>query len=496
MMNTLLQQESWFIWGIGLFLLFPLVMVMANELSLKLKPRSPEIANILQEMRNLTLPTLALLILLTQVLGLDSDRTDLRIVQTLFWVSLIHASLALVNTLLFTGARPNTWQDAIPKILRDLIRVVLILVGITLVLSLVWKADLGGLITALGVSSIVLGLALQDTLGNLFSGVALLFERPFDVGDWLEVGDNIGKVVEINWRSVHLVTRERELLIVPSSILARDVIRNYRRPLKLHVEPVTIGFSYDDPPNKVKRTLIEAALETEGILNQPTPEVQTISYDDFAITYKVRLYLPNYENVPRIRDEFMTRIWYTARRNGISIPFPIRTVYHHEVTPTTPDEMVASLVSYLRSLPSFTAVSHEILEVLACNASFKHFGRGEVILHQGERQVQPHFILAGQGVILFKDSAGVEHRTVELRRGDFFGADALLGNQQSQTSVVAVDDLEVVAIATDTFQSILDKTPRLARELGAIISARRTALYHLQQPSERGRNNTITARLG
>ncbi|MEL7314693.1 MAG: mechanosensitive ion channel family protein [Cyanobacteria bacterium J06559_3] len=490
-MNTLLLQESWFVWGLGLFLLFPLVMVLTNELTLRVKQQSPEVAKVLQEVRNLILPTLALLILLTQVLELDSNRTDLRVVQTLFWVSLIHASLALVNTLLFTGARPNTWQDAIPKILRDLIRVMLILVGITIVLSAVWKADLGRLITALGVSSIVLGLALQDTLGNLFSGVALLVERPFDVGDWLEVGDNIGKVAEINWRSVHLVTRERELLIVPSSILARDVIRNYRRPLKLHVEPVIIGFSYDDPPNKVKRVLIGAALETEGILNQPTPEVQTISYDDFAITYKVRLYLPNYENVPRIRDEFMTRIWYAARRNNLTIPFPIRTVYHHDVPPTNPDEVVAKLGSYLRSLPSFAAISHDILEELACNATFEHFGRGEVVLHQGEQQVQPHFVLAGRGKILFKDKTGVVHETVDLRRGDFFGADALLSNQQSVTSVVAVDDLEVIAIATNTFQEILDQTPRLARELGAIISARRQALYHLEHPPEPSSNNGV-----
>ncbi|MEO0455453.1 MAG: mechanosensitive ion channel family protein [Cyanobacteria bacterium P01_A01_bin.114] len=485
-MNTPLLQEGWFIWGMGLVILFPAVMVMANEIALKLKPRSPELAGIVQEVRNLVMPTLAMLILLTQVIELDGDRTSLRIVETLFWVSLIHASLWLVNTILFTGARPNTWQDKIPKILRDLVRVVMILVGITIVLSVVWETDLGGLITALGVSSIVLGLALQDTLGNLFSGVALLVERPFEVGDWLEAGDNIGKVVEINWRSVHLITRERELLIVPSSILARDVIRNYRRPLKLHVEPVMIGFSYDDPPNKVKRVLLEAALETDGILNQPTPEIQTISYDDFAITYKVRLYLPNYDNVPKVRDEFMTRIWYTARRNNLNIPFPIRTVYHHEVTPTSPDEVLSNLVNYLRSLPSFTALSQDLLEDLSCSSTFKHFGRGEIILHQGDREVQPHFVLAGRGSILLRTDTGVEREVAQLRRGDFFGADALLGNQQSFTSVVATDDLEAIAIATTTFQEILDKTPRLARELGAIISARRQTMHHLQQPARRG----------
>ena len=479
-MSTPLLQENWFVWGIGLILGFPMIMVLVNELALKVERSAPEFFSVIQETRNIVLPTLALLVLLTQIIELNSERVGLRIVQTIFWISLIHVILSLVNAFLFTGAKSNTWQSKIPKILRDLIRVVLILIGITIVLSVVWKADLGGVITALGVSSIVLGLALQDTLGNLFSGVALLVEHPFEVGDWLEAGDKIGQVVEINWRSVLLVTREQELLIVPSSILAREVIRNFRRPRKLHIEPIIVGFSYDDPPNKVKRVLRTAALETDGVLSKPEPQVQTINYDDSSITYKVRLFLTCYDNVPKIRDDFMTRVWYTARRNQLEIPFPIRTVYHHEVTPTSPNEVLGNLVDYLRSLPSFTTTSHETLEQLAQHTVFRHFGQGETIIHQGEQQVAPYFVLAGRAVMNYRAANGLIHQIADLNRGDFFGGNALLDNQPSLASVIAIDDLEVIAIATDTFRSILDKTPRLARELGAVMSTRRQIVKRLQ----------------
>ena len=107
-MSTPLLQENWFVWGIGLIIGFPAIMVLVNELVLKVQRKSPAFIGILQEIRNVVLPTLASLVLLTQIIELDSERTSLRIVQTLFWVSLIHVGLALVNAFLFTGAKPNT----------------------------------------------------------------------------------------------------------------------------------------------------------------------------------------------------------------------------------------------------------------------------------------------------------------------------------------------------------------------------------------------------
>src|SRR5262249_57888707 len=96
--------------------------------------------------------------------------------------------------------------------------------------------DLSGLIATLGVTSIVLGLALQETLGNLIAGIAVLFERPFQIGDWIKVGDLLGKVHEINWRSVRVRTRAQDLVVVPHSLIAKETITNYSQPSLQHVE--------------------------------------------------------------------------------------------------------------------------------------------------------------------------------------------------------------------------------------------------------------------
>ncbi len=482
-------QEGSFIWGLVLIIVFPLLILVLGEILLRLRKRNHSIAATLQIVRNLVLPSWALFILLNKVLGLPGDRPIIQIVETLIGVCAIHAVLSLANALLFGEIKVGTWQSKIPKLFRDLIRFFLIAIGTALVLSVVWNADLGGFIAAFGVGSIVLGLALQDTLGNLFSGIALLFERPFNLGDWLEFNGLKGKVVEINWRSVHLLTRELELLIIPNAILAKEVLRNYHLPQKLHVEPVDIGFSYNDPPNKVKQVLKETALATKGVLDKPEPVIQTIDYGDSSINYRVRLFLTDYDKVPQIRDEFITRIWYAANRYDLNIPFPIRTLYHQHPIKFKPDELLARFVDYLRSFPSFVSIDQEILEKLAQDALLKHFGTGEPVINRGIKHTGLYLIIAGQAKISVQNNSGTEIEIVTLSRGEFFGEMALLtqSNLSSSLLVTAIEDLEVMILKTETLQLILDRVPRLAQEIGAVIETRRKAIRIAQKSSNNGK---------
>ncbi|MEM6867425.1 MAG: mechanosensitive ion channel family protein [Cyanobacteria bacterium P01_C01_bin.121] len=469
-------SEQWLPWGLGLMVFFPLIMVGLAELVLKLKQRQHPMVKVIQELRNWVMPLSALFFLLTKVLELDKSTLPIQVIETLAWVSLIVAALSFVNVLLFTGAKPGTWQNDMPKLFRDLVRTVLIAMGIAIVLSAVFGVDLGGAFAALGVGGIVVGFALQDTLGNLFSGVALLFERPFDIGDWLEVDGQIGKVIEVNWRSVHIMTRNLEQLIVPNSSLAQSKIRNYNRPSPRHREGVAIGFSYNDAPNKVKRVMREAALDTAGVLSQPAPIVQTISYDDSSIGYRVYLFLDDYSKVPTIRDEFTTRIWYAARRNGLSIPFPIRDVYHHPVPKESVDEPIRRLANYMKSLPSLAMVEDKVLEEIATHAQLAHFGKGESAIYQNQQNVKLHFILAGSAIATSRDADDKQYTIDEMTRGDCFGYSAILANEPSPMTVTASEDLEVLILEAAAVQKMLNKTPTLSQQLAMVIDARQSKL--------------------
>ncbi len=455
---------------------FPLCMVLLNESIMRLRKRGKALANPLVIVRNWVLPILALFLLLTRILGLSEAQTSIRLVQTALLLVTIHLSLSLVNVLLFVEAGSNTWQAQVPKLLRDLTRFFLILVGTALVLSTVWKADLGGLLTALGVSSIVIGLALQDTLGNLFAGIALLFGRPFKVGDWLQVGETIGKVHEVNWRAVHLMTREQEMLIVPNSVLAKEIFTNFNRPLRMHVEPVDIGFSYDDPPNKVKQVLKEAALATKGVLPKPEPVVQTLNYGDSSIDYRVRLFLADYSKVPQIRDEFMTRIWYATQRYSLNIPFPIRTVFHEQISRISRSEKIAQTTAELRSLPWFAAIDPDTLADLVQDVSIQTFGKGDRVIEQGQSDVKLHLILSGKAKVTAQDPANIEREVTTLGRGEFFGTLSLLGNEPCPNSITALEDIEAAVFDTEALHILLARTPQLARDLGELIETRRKSI--------------------
>jgi small-conductance mechanosensitive channel len=275
---------------------FPLLVIALGEWSYRLQKRGKALATTLQAVRNLVLPVLVFLLFGRHVFQLPPSSEVIKTVETLFWLSIIHAALSLLNAVLFEQAKADTWRAKVPKLLVDLFRLLVVVLGAAIVLATVWGADLAGLATALGVSSIVIGLALQDTLGSITSGIALLFERPFSVGDWLQIGDLAGQVIDINWRAVRLQTFEREMVVIPHKLISGEIIRNFSRPLPIHAERIQIGFSYNHPPNLAKKVLYSTARETNGILSNPEPQIFTLSYDDSAITYEVK------SRLGRLRD--------------------------------------------------------------------------------------------------------------------------------------------------------------------------------------------------
>src|SRR5688572_18273910 len=163
------------------------------------------------------------------------------------------------------------------------------------------------------------------------AGIAVLFEQPFQVGDWITVGSITGEVMEMNWRSVRVRTRGRDMVIVPNSVIGKETLVNLSRPTRVHAESHVLGFSYDDPPNTVKRVLLQVVRATRGILPEPAPAVRTVAYSAYSIDYQVRFFIDDFARQQEINDEFMTRVWYAAKRNGLTIPFPTQTSFEYHV---------------------------------------------------------------------------------------------------------------------------------------------------------------------
>lgn len=460
-----------FIWAIALIVGLALSVIILGEVIYRLQNRRRPLVATLQVVRNLVLPMLAFMLFIQYVLQRPASDDIVKSVQTLFWICVLHAALSLLNAMIFEQAKADTWRARVPKLLIDLFRLFLVLLGTAIVLATVWNADLAGLVTALGVSSIVIGLALQDTLGSVMSGIALLFERPFSVGDWLTVGEVTGQVIDINWRAVRLQTFEREMVIIPHKLIGNEIIRNFSRPIAIHAERIRHGFSYNDPPNLAKHVLLTTALETEGILKDPEPEIFTISYDDFAIAYEVKFYISDYSDIESIRDRFMSRIWYAAQRNSLTIPFPIRTLYHFHGPTSQAQGTSKKFTESLQSLPSFVPLQNP--DSAADGIDLQHYGTGEKVIWQGSSSNALYIVIAGKAMMTVGDRDHVEHELLTIKTGEFFGEMTLFSGDPSPISITAIDDLEVMMLSASAVNQMIDRQPSFAREISQILETRR-----------------------
>ncbi|MBE3112364.1 MAG: mechanosensitive ion channel [Acidobacteria bacterium] len=214
-----------------------------------------------------------------------------------------------------------------PSLLQPVTMGLLYLIAGFITLKVVYPGlDVSPLLTTSAITSLVLGLALQPILGNLFAGVVISLERPFRINDCIKIGDTFGRVVGITWHSTHLRTRDDDELIVPNSRIAGENVLNYYFPYPLHLERIRVGVHYKTPPYRVQRALVDCAAGIENALEKPSPEAFVISFDDSAITYELRVWVDDVMHAPRVASQVRARIWVEFRRRGITIPFPIRTL--------------------------------------------------------------------------------------------------------------------------------------------------------------------------
>ena len=437
--------------------------------------------------RSVVLPLAAVLYFLVVIEGISDRNTPVRIIATLFWVTLIWVGTLLIKVLLLARLeRRGLEEQRTPALLIDLIRFPLAILAVFFVLVGVWESDFGNLLATLGVGSLVLGLALQDTLGNLFAGIALFFEKPFAVGHWIRVGEVVGKIVELNWRAVRVLTRNGDLVVIPNSVLGKERIENYSIPSEVHATLIRIAFSYDDPPNKVKAVLCACARATRRVLADPAPLARTVGYGDSAINYDVKFFIRDFAALPDIEEELFTRIWYAARRNGLTIPFPIRTVFKTDMPPKPATDPARAIDAAVRTVDLFAPLSKEETAELTREAVIEEYAAGEKILSQGEKNRAFFIIRSGKAMITLTAARGAREDLAVLSAGQFFGEMSVLTGEDCAADVVAVEDINAVVVYKETLEVLLGRRPELAEQMAHIIAARKLGLHAAAERAQHG----------
>jgi len=183
----------------------------------------------------------------------------------------------------------------------------------------------------------------------------------------------------------------------------------------------------------------------------------------------------------------MTRVWYAAKRNNLSIPFPIRTVYNFH-GPTSQQKGLAKKFSEsLQAIPSYVPINREedSLAPSVSGISLQHFAAGEKVIRQGQMGNELYIIVAGQALMTRRDESGEDVELLSLRSGEFFGEMSLFSGEPSTVTIAASNDLEVMNISATVVNQMIDRQPSFAREIGQIIESRRLAIQETTQAQRR-----------
>lgn len=471
-MQHAIQDLPVFAWGLGVIIGFPLLVVMLGEMIERLRRRDSQLARPLHLVRGILLPAAAIWVLLREILGHRGELVA-RLGDSLLLVALVPAALAALDLMLLSRSTPGTTWSRFPKLLFQLARLAVLFGATAFLLSGVWGIDLRGVLTALGVGSLVMALALQDTLSNLVSGVLLVFDRPFEIGDWVRSGDIVGKVVDINWRAVRLWTKDGDQVVIPNGRLGTNVIYNYTRPVAVHAERIEVCFAHEDAPNRVRRALLDLARATPGVLAQPAPEVRVLGYGDRGVSYQIKLWIDSYETADRVRDELITRIHYAAQRSGLTLAQSQQVVYQIDGVAAERAEREQRSAAHLQSLASLLRLDRGALAELEREASCRVYAARETVVRAGAPDGAMYVVLGGSVAVLAADQAGNMVEVEQLGRGDLFGNMATRWGEGSAVTVQAIDDVELLVLDAQAVLAMAEKDPSFALEMEQILDAQR-----------------------
>jgi small-conductance mechanosensitive channel/CRP-like cAMP-binding protein len=403
----------------------------------------------------------------------------LSFLYTFFLLASCGRSLVLLAVDVVFGRKTHR---APPRIFRDVTQAVVYVVVLLLTLRAV-GVEPGSILTTSALLTAVIGLALQDTLGNMVSGLALQMQRPFEVGDWIQFDAEIrqiGQVTEVNWRATSVMTSDLVEVILPNALLAKAAIRNYSQPSKVSRRSVNVQASYEASPGRVHEAILAALVGTPGVLDVPAPYVQTRAFADSGVEYAVFFFIDDFAARDRADGSVRDRVWYAMQRANLEIPFPQRTVHMHEVSESSRSrtlerelerrDRVLRCVDFLEVLPA------EAHRALAAAAALRLYAAGEIIVGLGDPAGELYIIDRGEVVVELPREARSPREISRLGPGRFFGEMGLMTGEQRKATVRAATECELLVVGHAAFQATLSSNAGVIEKISELLLQRQAEL--------------------
>ena len=348
------------------------------------------------------------------------------------------------------------------KIIADLLKLIILIISSLYFLRAVFEVNLATILTPSAILTAVIGLSMQDTIGNLISGLIIQLEKPFEIGDWIEVGGLKGEVIEINWRYTRIKNIEDIYIIVPNNTIAKEKVINFCKPTRYVNQIITIGVSYSASPLLVKSSIIEVvnSQREAKLINVLLKE-----YGDSSIIYDIYYTVSDYSKIRIVRDSIYSGIWYKFKSKGIEIPFPIRTVImkSEEKEKKISDE----LLEKIKYTDIFSELNENALKEFLSYGILREYNGGEIVVKEGESGETMFFVIEGSFDVIRGD------KTIgEIKNGDFFGEMSLLTGEKRYATIVAKEFSKAIEIDREAFKVLLEKEKKIIDKLKVVLDKR------------------------
>ncbi|MGF1477196.1 MAG: mechanosensitive ion channel family protein [Geminicoccaceae bacterium] len=424
----------------------------------------------------LTMPLMVLVIGALLVLALQGKAVPIAIARVNL---IVIASLYLVITWLIAraidlffwrGYFEQVTKHSSPGLLRGLTYAVLIILGGTLFL---WQIGypVTGVLVSTGVIAAALGFALQNTLADLFAGIAISVERPFQIGDWIQLDDGkLGEVVDIGWRSTRLLSFFNTLYVVPNTKLALGTFENLDEPNRIYAPWYMIKVTPEIDPQLVVMLLKEAVSRSRLVMKDPPPVVRLADATGAPYEYMVWVNYPTYMASFRGKESLFREIDRAFREAGLAVSPAMQEMAVSRRPPW--DVRPPTIGHSLRNLELFSVLNDDQIAQIASACIYRNIDVGTVLMTEGEGASSIYIVVVG---LVELTVTGRNRKSVVVERltpGQAFGQLAAMTGEPAIVTATAVAESVVLEVGSDAIKPLVDQQPTLAEAFAAKVAGR------------------------
>ena len=401
-------------------------------------------------------------------IGTEPKRFFLGTLEVIWWLGAASLAVGFLRAFVVLGRQPRE-----SKLVQDLLAALIYLAATFAIVADVFDLPVKGLLATSGALAIIIGLALQSSLGDVFSGIVLNIERPYRVGDWIILDDSVqGKVIETNWRATHILTGNQDVAIIPNSVIAKSKLVNSSTPSRIHGASIRVKLEPSLTPAAGCNLLKEVLLGSTHILRTPEPTVTIKDLSAEMIDFELSYSVADVSAVDRAQNELFDRVYRAAAAAGakfsprLAAP-PLKAAPEDKGEAGIPERLLAGI-----SL--FSTLTTEEKAALAVQMKRKDYKPGDVVAATGT--ILQALCIVSDGVLVGSvEENGRKIEVIRLATGDYFGEVGLLTGEPLSGEITALTRVVIYEISKDALAPLLKARPNMTRELSESLATRRLA---------------------